>query len=139
MFDWQELFGLSVSPLELIVRGSTLYWFLVLVFRFVLRRDAGSVGLADMLLLVIIADAAQNAMAGEYKTISEGLILVSTIIGWNVMIDRISYFSPRLRRFFEPDKVLLVRDGRIQHRNLRPEYLAVAELMSKLREEGLTM
>ena len=125
--------------MELIVRGSTLYWFLVLVFRFVLRRDAGSVGLADMLLLVIIADAAQNAMAGEYKTISEGLILVSTIIGWNVMIDRISYFSPRLRRFFEPDKVLLVRDGRIQHRNLRPEYLAVAELMSKLREEGLTM
>jgi len=65
MPGWQELFGLSVSPFELIVRGTVVYWFLVLTFRFVLRRDAGSVGLADILLLVIIADAAQNAMAGE--------------------------------------------------------------------------
>ena len=53
------------------------------------------------------------------------------------MIDRISYFSPRLRRFFEPDNVMLVRNGRIQHRNLRREYLSEAELMSKLREEGV--
>ena len=137
MPDWQELFALSVSPWELIIRGSTVYWFLVIVFRLVLRRDTGSVGIADILLLVIIADAAQNAMAGEYRSITDGLILVSTIIGWNVFIDWASYKSPWLRRLFEAKELQLVRDGRILRRNLRRERIAEAELMGKLREHGV--
>jgi uncharacterized membrane protein YcaP (DUF421 family) len=137
MPDWQELFGLSVSPWELVIRGTAVYWFLVIVFRLVLRRDTGSVGIADILLLVIIADAAQNAMAGEYRSITDGLILVSTIIAWNVAIDWASFRSPRLRRLFEPRAVQLVRDGRILRRNLKQEHLAEEELMGKLREHGV--
>jgi len=137
MPDWNELFGLSVSPWELIIRGSVVYWFLVIVFRVVLRRDAGSVGLADILLLVIIADAAQNAMAGEYRTISDGLILLSTIIGWNKLIDYLSFRFPTVRRVFEPEEVQLIQNGRIFWRNLRREHIAEAELMAKLREQGV--
>ena len=137
MIDWQELFGLSVSPWELIIRGTAVYWFLVIVFRLVLRRDTGSVGIADILLLVIIADASQNAMAGEYRTISDGLILVSTIIGWNVAIDWVSFRFPRLRRLFEPKKLELIRDGRILRRNMRKELIAEEELMGKLRQHGV--
>lgn len=137
MPDWQALFGLSVSPVELMIRGSAVYWFLVIVFRVVLRRDTGSVGIADILLLVIIADAAQNAMAGEYRSITDGLILVSTIIGWNVLIDWLSYKSPRIRRLFEPQPLQLVRDGRILRRNLAKELVAESELMSKLRANGV--
>ena len=137
MIDWQELFGLSVSPWELVIRGTAVYWFLVIVFRLVLRRDTGSVGIADILLLVIIADAAQNAMAGEYRSITDGLILVSTIIAWNVAIDWASFKSPALRRILEPSAVQLVRDGRILRRNLRKEHLAEEDLMGKLREHGV--
>ena len=65
--DWGEIFGLSVSPLELIVRGSAMYLFLFVLFRVVIRRRVGAVGMADILVLVIIADAAQNGMSGEYQ------------------------------------------------------------------------
>jgi uncharacterized membrane protein YcaP (DUF421 family) len=138
MPDWQELFGLSVSPLELVVRGSAIYWFLVLTFRFVLRRDTGSVGMADIMLLVIIADAAQNGMAGEYRSITDGLILISTIVGWNMLIDWLSFHWPKARHFFEPAPVRLVREGRVLWRNLRREHIAEAELKAKLREQGVT-
>ena len=77
--NFSDLFAFHVSPIELVVRGTLIYWFLFLIFRFVMRRDIGGVGIADVLLLVIIADAAQNAMAGEYRTITEGCILISTI------------------------------------------------------------
>jgi uncharacterized membrane protein YcaP (DUF421 family) len=137
MPDWQELFSLSVSPWELVIRGTAVYWFLLIVFRVILRRDAGSVGIADILLLVIIADAAQNAMAGEYRSITDGFILISTIIGWNVLIDWLSMRSDKVRRLFEPDEVPLIRNGRVLHRNLRQERIAEAELMAKLREQGV--
>ena len=61
-----ELFAVHVSVPELVLRGTLVYWLLFLIFRFVLRRDVGAVGIADILLLVIVADAAQNAMAAAF-------------------------------------------------------------------------
>jgi uncharacterized membrane protein YcaP (DUF421 family) len=136
MLDLPELFGLSVSPWELVIRGTAIYWFLVIVFRFILR-PTGSVGIADVLLLVIIADAAQNAMAGEYRSITDGIILISTIIGWNVIIDWLTYASPALRAALEPRALQLVRDGKMLRRNMRRELISESELVSKLREHGV--
>ncbi|HKW83228.1 MAG TPA: DUF421 domain-containing protein, partial [Burkholderiaceae bacterium] len=82
-----DLFAFHVSPIELVVRGTLIYWFLFLLFRFVLRRDAGAVGIADILLVVLVADASQNAMAGGYETVAEGCVLIGTLIGWNYLLD----------------------------------------------------
>ena len=78
-----ELFRFGVDPWELVLRGSAMYWFLFLLFRLVLRRDAGSIAIADILLLVLIADASQNAMAGGYDHVADGMVLVATIAAWN--------------------------------------------------------
>lgn len=135
--DWHTLFALTVSPVELFIRGSVVYLFLFAVFRTILQRDIGTVGAADMLLLVLVADAAQNAMAAEYRSVSDGLILISTILGWNLLFDFLAYRSPRLRRLLQPPEICLVRDGRIIHRNLRREYLSADDLHAKLREHGI--
>lgn len=137
MASLQELFGFSVSPFELMLRGSVVYWFLFVVFRFVLRRDAGSLGIADILLLVLIADASQNAMAGSYQSISEGLLLVSTIIGWNWLMDWAAFRFNAVRRFSEPGPLVLVRRGRMIARNMRREFITTPELMASLREQGV--
>ena len=136
--DWSEIFGLSVSPAELIIRGTVMYLFLFLLFRVVIRRRVGSVGMADILVLVIIADAAQNGMSGEYRSVTEGAILVGTIIAWNVILDWLTYKSARLQKILEPPPLLLVDNGRVLKRNLRVEFVSEDELRSKLREHGVT-
>jgi uncharacterized membrane protein YcaP (DUF421 family) len=107
---WEELFGVSVPVLELIVRGSAIYWFLFLIFRLVLRREIGSIGMTDVLFLVIIADAAQNAMAGEHKSITDGFILIATIVTWNVFLDWLNFKFPSLRPVIEASPLPLVRE-----------------------------
>jgi uncharacterized membrane protein YcaP (DUF421 family) len=134
---WSTVFGVDVAPFELVLRGSLVYWFLFLLFRFVLRRDAGSLGLADILLLVLIADAAQGAMAGGYTTVSEGIVLIATIAGWSWLMDWAAYRFPAVRRFAEPPSRVLVRRGRLVRPNLRRELLTVPELMAMLREQGI--
>ena len=135
--DWNGLFAFTVSPLELIIRGSAVYWFLFLVFRIAMRRNVGAMGVADILVLVLIADASQNAMAGEYRSITDGFVLVGTIVGWNYLIDWAAYHSDRLAKLLEAPPLMLVRRGQILHRNLRSELISVDELMSKLRERGV--
>ena len=132
-----ELFVFHVSAWELVARGTAMYWFLFLIFRFVLRRDVGAVAIADVLLLVLIADASQNAMSGGYQTVAEGCLLVGTIVGWNYLLDWASYRFESVRKLAEPPPLPLIWRGRILHRNLRKEFLPVADLMGKLRQEGV--
>ena len=64
--DWRQMFVPQSSILEMVVRGTLMYLGMFVLLR-VFRRQAGSVSIADLLLIVIIADAAQNGMAGEAK------------------------------------------------------------------------
>ena len=132
-----EWFELTVSPWELVARGTILYLGLILTIRFVLRRDIGSLSVADVMFIVIVADASQNALSGEYKTITEGAILVATLVAWNVALDWLAYRSARFRRFIEPPAVPLIRDGRVIRSNLRRQWITVDELQAKLRESGI--
>ena len=135
--QWGDVFRLTVSPFELIVRGTCVYWFIFVLFRVVLRRGAGAVGIADVLLLVLIADAAQNAMSGDYKSVTDGAILVSTIIAWSVLVEWLAYRFPAMGKLLEPAPLPLVENGQLNRRNLRQELMSEDELMSQLREHGI--
>ena len=132
-----ELFEVRMSVAELVVRGSAMFWFLFLVFRFVLRRDIGGVGVADVLLLVIVADASQNAMSGGYTTITEGFVLVGTIIGWNWLLDWLSFRYRWARRFAQAQRLLLIDAGKPQKQNLGRQHITLEDLAAKLREQGI--
>jgi uncharacterized membrane protein YcaP (DUF421 family) len=134
---WQELFIPSESIPEIIIRGSITYLALFLLMRFVLKREAGSVGTADLLMVVLIADAAQNAMSSGYKSITEGVVLVCTIMFWNFAIDWASYHSPSLRRILQPQPLILVKNGRMNRHNMRKELITKEDLLSELREQGV--
>jgi uncharacterized membrane protein YcaP (DUF421 family) len=136
--DWAELFRFSVSPAELFVRGTVMYFFLFLLFRVIIKRRIGSIGIADLLVLVIIADAAQNGMAGEYRSVSDAFVLVGTIVGWNHLIDWLSWRSAALRRALEPAPLLLIDRGKVLWRHLRIEFVSEDELKAKLREHGVS-
>ena len=137
MSHWLALFEFGPDPLALVLRGSAVYWGLFLLFRFVLRRDAGSMGIADILLLMLIADASQNAMSGGYDSVADGAVLVLTIALWSWLMDWASYRWSVVRRFAEPPPLLLVRRGRMLARNLRRENITIPELMASLREHGI--
>ena len=94
-------------------------------------------GVADLLFVVLIADAASNAMQGEYKSIDDGLVLLSTLIAWNFALDWLSFRSAAIARFLEPQPEILVRNGRINRKAMKREMITVEELEGKLREKGV--
>src|SRR5437867_3755009 len=79
----------------------------------------------------------QNGMAGEYKSIGEGMVLISTIVGWNYCIDLLSFRYKWFARFAEPRVLTLVQHGRVLHANLQREMITQEELQSQLRQHGI--
>lgn len=135
--DWASLFVPETPLLEIIVRGTIVYVGLFFLLRLVLKRQAGAVSITDLLVIVLIADAAQNAMAADYRSISDGLLLVSTILFWSYFLDWLGYHFRPVQRLINPPPLPLVKQGQVLYRNMRKELITEGELMSKVREQGV--
>lgn len=135
--NWVAMFKPSGSVLEVMIRGTIMYLGLFMLLRVFMRRQAGGLGMSDLLVIVVIADAAQNGFAGEYKSITEGFALVLTIIFWDYAIDWLGYHVPWFDRFARPKALLLIENGKIHRENLDQEQITLDELMCQLRLQGV--
>jgi uncharacterized membrane protein YcaP (DUF421 family) len=135
--NWQEVFVPSMSIVELIVRGSLVYLALFFVLRSLPTRQLGALGITDLLVVVLFTEAAQNAMASHYTSITEGAILVGTVIFWSYLLNWLGYKFPRFQRFINPPPLLIVKNGSTIDRHLKRELITDDELMSQLRQQGV--
>lgn len=132
--DWGEVFAPG-DPAELALRGSLVYLGLFALLRFVLKREAGALGITDLLVLVLVADAAQSAMTDDYTSLADGFVLVGTIGFWSYALDWLGYRFPDFH-LVRPRPLPLVRDGRLLRRNMRRNLITEDELMGQLRLQG---
>lgn len=135
--EWYDLFVPTHSVAEMIVRGTMMYLGLFLIFRFIVGRQSSAIGLADILVIVLIADAAQNAFAKEYQSITEGIVLVLTIVFWDFALDWLGYRSRFFAWLIKPARLMLVQDGKMLFRNMRREMISPDELRSQARQQGI--
>jgi uncharacterized membrane protein YcaP (DUF421 family) len=135
--DWGEMFGLDVPLVEIFLRGTFVYLGVFLLLRVVLRRQSGTISTTDLLLIVLIADASQNAMTSEYRSVTSGMILVATLLFWDYVLDWVAFHVPSLRVWIHPNPLVLVEHGRVNEGHLAKELLAREQLESKLREHGI--
>jgi uncharacterized membrane protein YcaP (DUF421 family) len=134
--DWNQIWTPTLPLAEIFLRGTVVYLALCLYFR-LLRREAGGIGISDVLVIVLVADASQNAMAGEYRSITEGLLLVATIGFWDYVLDWLGFRYPLFERLMRPAPLLLVSHGRMMRQNMKKEMVTEEELRSLLREQGI--
>ena len=136
-FDIPAALVPDVSLLETIVRGIVMYLAIFVLLRVVLRGRTSAVTVSDLLVLVLIADAAQNAMAADYMTITNGVVLVATIVVTSFTMDWLAFRFEWMRRFVHPEHKPLVVDGRVLRKTLNEELMTEEELMTQLRLNGV--
>jgi uncharacterized membrane protein YcaP (DUF421 family) len=138
LVEWADLLIPTHSLAEILLRGTIMCLCLFLILRFVMLRQSSTIAIADILVIVVIADAAQNGFAKEYKSITEGICLVLTIVFWDVLLNWLSYHFKIFERLLAPAPLSLVENGRMNRRNMRKELITEEELRSQLRQGGVS-
>jgi uncharacterized membrane protein YcaP (DUF421 family) len=135
--DWKSILPFTMSPLEIILRGSLVFLGVTAVVRLSGRRQTGAVAVVDLLVVVFLADAVQNGMAGGQKSVADALLLATTIVAWDRSLDWLAFRIPWVARVLQPAPLPLIRDGRMLRQNMRQELITVEELNALLREQGV--
>ena len=134
--DWHSMFVPTESLLEIFIRGTLMYLGMFALLR-IFRRQAGAVGIADLLVIVVIADAAQNGMAGDSKSITEAILLIVTIVLWDYFLDVLGDRFEFFKSILEPKEILMIENGKLQRRNMQKHMISYEELTSQLRQQGI--
>jgi len=128
----------EVPVLSLIARAVIVYVFLLLALRLAGRRELAQMTSFDLVLLLVISNAVQNAMNGGDNSLGGGLVSAVTLVGVNWLLGYATWRWRRVERLIEGRPVRLITDGRIHMGALRKELLTVSELRSALRKQGVT-
>ena len=136
-FDIGAALTPDVSILETIVRGVFMYLAIFVLLKTVLKGRTSAVTVSDLIVIMLVSDAAQNAMAANYISITNGLVLVATIFVTSFVVDWLAFHFPWVQRFVHPEKKPLVVNGRILRPALAEELMTEQELLTQLRLNGV--
>jgi len=134
--DWTAIFRPEAPLLELVVRGTVLFFGILVLLRIMPRRTGGELATMDLVFVVLIAGAGTLSL-GEYTSLADGMIVIATLMGWNYLVNALSFRIPLIERLVSAPPLQVVRDGKLLRRNMRREWLTEEELMGHLRELGI--
>jgi uncharacterized membrane protein YcaP (DUF421 family) len=131
------VFGLTTPWWEIILRTGVVYVVVLVLLRAAGKRELGQMSPVDLVVILVIANAVQNAMTGGDNSLIGGVIAATTLVAMNILFSRVAHRIPYIAHLFESDPTPLIRDGKQIKRNLERENVDIDELMMSAREHGI--
>jgi uncharacterized membrane protein YcaP (DUF421 family) len=122
---------------EVVVRTLVVYVVLLLGLRVAGKRELGQMTTFDLVVVLVISNAVQNAMVGSNTSLTGGLVAAATLLVVNGALWRLGIRSGTLREWMRGEPTLLVHDGALIREHLRSEGVDEDEVMQALREHGV--
>jgi uncharacterized membrane protein YcaP (DUF421 family) len=132
------MFTPTVAVGELILRSAIVYAFIFLLLRMLGKKHIGEMAPFDLVILLILSEAVQNALVADDKSVTGGLIVAGTLFGISQLIGYVTWKSKRAERFLDGAPRVLVRHGSVDRAAMAREQITHAELLEALRQEGCT-
>jgi len=130
------MWNMSLVWWEFVLRGIIIYVFLIVLLRLTGKRQVGQLAPFDLVLLLVLSNAVQNAMNGGDNSVIGGMISAVTLVGVNWLVGILTYRSKRLEALVEGRPDVLIHDGKLFQKTLENAKLTRHELMTALREAG---
>lgn len=123
--------------LDVVIRSLCVYLFMVVAIRLFGKNQLSQLNAGDVVLLLLISNAVQNAMVGENTSLQGGLVAALVLFIANFIVKRFMFTSKKFESFLEDDPVVLVKDGKIDQDALNKVKISRDELDEAVREHGV--
>ena len=130
------MWNLSAPWWEFVLRGLIVYGSVLALLRMSGKRQIGQLTPFDLVLLLVLSNAVQNAMNAGDNSVTAGLILAVTLVGANAGLAYLTWRSRKLEIFVEGRPQFLIHDGKLLHDVMRDQHISMEDLNKVLRHAG---
>jgi len=131
----QEL--ISNNYIRIIFSTLVIYLFIVIAIRLFGKKELAQLSVVDMVFILLISNAVQNAMVGPDSTLSGGLVAATTLFLVNYVLKYLQYRFPKFGKIVEGDATMLIYKGKILQSHLKMAKITEDELLQAVREHGV--
>jgi len=131
-----DMFVLGLPLAEKILRPIVVYLFLVVGFRVAGKRELAQLNPFDLVVLLTISNTVQNAIIGDDNSVAGGFIGAFTLVFCKYVVIRFLFRQRRLDQILEGRPTMLVREGKVNKKELARELITMSELQSVARRQG---
>lgn len=121
---------------EFVARGAIVYIFVLVILRITGKRQVGQLAPFDLVLLLVLSNAVQNAMNGGDNSITGGILSACTLVGLNYVVGFLTFKNKALEGWIEGHPVVLIHNGQVNQRAMRTVHMTLHELSAALRAGG---
>ncbi|MDB4950800.1 MAG: rane protein-like protein [Gemmatimonadetes bacterium] len=133
---WQDLLVPGIPAVEKVIRTLAVYVFLLVSLQLAGKRELGQLNPFDLVVLLLLSNAVQNAIIGNDNSLLGGVLGAATLLVANYLVVRFLYRHPKLDRLVEGSPDVLVLDGQVQHDALERNLITLPELEAAARRQG---
>jgi uncharacterized membrane protein YcaP (DUF421 family) len=131
------MFEMGTEAWAIAIRTALVYLAVFGGLRLAGKRELGQMTIFDLVVILLIANAVQNAMTGPDFSVQGGVLAAFVLLGLNRLVSILRLRGERWERFVEGTPTVLIEDGRLIEEQLRRERLAPAEIEMVVREHGV--
>jgi uncharacterized membrane protein YcaP (DUF421 family) len=124
--------------LNVALRTTVVYFALLAGIRVTGARQLGQMSTFDLVLILIIANAVQNAMVGPDTSLAGGLVAAGVLLAWHGVVDRLRRRSRGIARWLSGEGIMLINHGAILDEHTRRAGISRDDLLQALREHGVS-
>ncbi len=123
--------------IDITLRSISVYVFMLFCLRFFGKNQLSQLNAGDVILLLLISNAVQNAMVGQNTSLEGGLIAALVLFTANYLIKQLMFRNSRVRKWIEEEPRVLIKDGQIDNRMLQRSKITTDEILEVIREHGV--
>ena len=122
----------------IIISSISVYIFIVVAIRLFGKKELAQLSVFDLVFILLISNAVQNAMVGTDTSLQGGLVAASALFIFNYCLKLLLFKFPKLAKIIQGEPLLLIYNGNINHKNITKAKITNEELMEAIREHGAT-
>ena len=129
--------GLNLHPtLEIVLRTVCVYIFMILAIRLFGKKELAQLSVIDLVFILLISNAVQNAMVGPDTSLGGGLIAAGSLFLVNFTLKKVLYRSKTISDLIQGEAMLLIYNGVANMENCKKAEITINELEAAVREHG---
>ena len=128
---------LNNNYLRIIFSTLVIYLFIIVAIRLFGKKELAQLSVVDMVFILLISNAVQNAMVGPDSSLLGGLVAALTLFIANYIFKYLQYRFPKFGKIVEGDAIMLIYRGKVMDDHLKKAQITVDELLEAVREHGV--
>ncbi len=123
--------------LDVILRSAAVYLFMIIALRIFGKKELSQLNTADVILILLISNAVQNAMVGSDTSLWGGLAAATVLFAINFTLKKLMFKYKKFSDFMQEKPEILIHDGTLDFKNLSKLNITSDELREAMREHGV--